>query len=82
MLKYHGLPRASSGGCGHLLPDNTCKIYNSRPDICNVNTMWKNKYSLVMSWDEYAKLSEEMCKLLVEIDSNRQQGATNVDQAE
>jgi Fe-S-cluster containining protein len=69
LLKFHKLPRAENGGCGHLLSDNTCGIYNERPDICNVQTMYYKFHHENISLEDYFKLSEDSCKLLLEIDS-------------
>lgn len=36
-LSKHGLRADESGACTHLLPDNSCEIYETRPDICRVD---------------------------------------------
>lgn len=70
-LKFFNLPIASGGGCGNLLSDNTCKIYNDRPDVCNTKTMWNKYYQHQVSWEEYCKMSEEICKTLINIMENK-----------
>jgi Fe-S-cluster containining protein len=69
VLNFYKLPRAEGGGCGHLLSDNSCNIYNDRPDICNVHTMYNKFHHENLSWEEYIAISEESCKILLEIDS-------------
>lgn len=65
VLKAVGLPRANKGGCANLNDDNTCKIYNTRPLVCNVDGMYEALYSKKgMSKEEFYKLSEEECKKL------------------
>lgn len=36
-LETHGLKADESGACTNLLPDNSCSIYDTRPDICKVD---------------------------------------------
>ena len=36
-----GLPSKDDGSCVHLTEDNKCAIYDTRPDICNIDTMFK-----------------------------------------
>lgn len=62
-LDEHKMPEHPSGGCGHLLPDKTCAIYNTRPEICNVRVMWEKRYS-EFSWDAFKRINEEACKVL------------------
>lgn len=66
-LKIYELPRANTGGCGHLLPDNSCSIYDTRPDVCNTRVMWSKVYHSTVTWEEYTKISEEFCKVLIKL---------------
>lgn len=51
--------------CKHLTSDNMCSIYDDRPDICSVRTMWE-KEPLGLTWDGYKELTTEICKVLDE----------------
>ena len=37
-----GLPDRGDGGCVYLKDDNSCSIYENRPDICRVDKMYEN----------------------------------------
>lgn len=67
VLTVFNLPISKTGGCGNLV-DNKCIIYESRPDICNVRTMWEKFYQSKLTWEEYCNISLEMCDLLKKID--------------
>ena len=45
------------------LQDNLCSIYESRPDICNVEKMYSS-FKEQMSEEEYSRLMTESCKCL------------------
>ena len=60
-LLYYGLPRSERGGCGHLREDNSCAIYESRPDICDVRKVWEQNHRANVSWEDYCLLNEEIC---------------------
>jgi Fe-S-cluster containining protein len=55
---------SGNGRCIHLLDNNLCEIYETRPDICNVKTMYEKIYCSEMSEDEYIKLNTEGCNEL------------------
>jgi len=50
------------GVCIHL-QGTLCDIYEQRPDICNVEKMYKT-FSGQMSYAEYIKMMENSCKLI------------------
>ena len=52
------------GICIHLSDDNLCKIYSTRPDICNVEKMYELYYVNIMSKAEYERKNLEGCKAL------------------
>lgn len=52
------------GVCVNLLPDNSCSIYETRPEICNTNRMYEKLYKPVITWDQYLTYSEKVCKML------------------
>lgn len=64
LLSIFSLPKSPTGGCGHLKEDNSCAIYDNRPDICSVATMYKRYHSKNMTWDEYINLSLKSCEEL------------------
>lgn len=71
VLKIYGLPRSKNGGCGHLLADNSCSIYDARPDVCNVKIMWDKNYSKTVTWDDYKKISEELCTIMMKLNEDK-----------
>ncbi len=65
VLEYYSLPKAEGGGCGHLKEDNTCAIYETRPDVCNVKTRWEKMYKLSnVKWEEYIQINVKACEIL------------------
>jgi len=50
--------------CIHLTTNNLCDIYECRPDICNLEKMYKTVYSKYLTKEEYAQLNLEGCKKL------------------
>lgn len=60
------MPQREDGACIHLAEDNTCKIYETRPDICRVETMFERyKPTLKMSKKEYFKFANECCNTMI-----------------
>lgn len=53
-----------NGKCIYLTDDNKCSIYNNRPEICNVDLMYKKLYSNTYTKDEFYKLNYEVCSQL------------------
>jgi Fe-S-cluster containining protein len=56
-----------NGHCEHLKEDNTCAVYETRPDICRVDVTWYNHHRQRMTKEEYFKKSEQACLDLQEI---------------
>ena len=53
------------GICKYFDKQNlTCKIYETRPDICRVDLMFEKKYFKYYTKDEYFKLNIEACNKL------------------
>lgn len=52
------------GTCVYLTENNLCSIYSCRPDICNIDKMFKLKYHELMSREEYDDMNTEGCILL------------------
>ena len=53
-----------NGVCIHL-KGNLCDIYESRPDICNVETMYEKVYSKLYTRNEFYRLNEIACKKII-----------------
>lgn len=47
--------------------DNKCSIYESRPDVCSVRTMWERNHRANYSWDEYCEMTEKICDTFKEM---------------
>jgi Fe-S-cluster containining protein len=54
----------SSGRCDKLNDDNTCQVYDNRPPLCNVDTMFISHYSKFMSKEEFYAVNTESCNAL------------------
>ena len=54
----------NDGACKHLQEDNTCGIYETRPDICRVDVMFEQRHSKNMSEAEYVAMTEDSCAIL------------------
>lgn len=54
---------SGSGICIHL-KNNLCDIYDSRPDICNVDVMYEKQFRKYYSKNEFYKLNEQVCRYL------------------
>ena len=53
------------GVCKYLDTEtNLCKIYEERPEICNVEKSFDNYYKNIMSEDRYLELNYKGCQLL------------------
>lgn len=48
------------GICVHL-KNNLCDIYNSRPEICNVDLMYEKYYYEKYTQDEYYQMIADAC---------------------
>lgn len=57
--KWGIMPQREDGACIHLSEDNTCKIYDTRPEICRVEKMAERNTK--MSKVEYYKYSNSIC---------------------
>lgn len=59
-LKSFGFPyetKPNSNKCEKLTDDNKCSVYNNRPDVCNIDTMYYKEYS------KLGKTKKEMFKM-------------------
>lgn len=63
---YKHLVDEETGWCKHLQPDNSCEIYEDRPDICNVEKGFqKSDYE---DRTEYYKMNNQYCNQFQEED--------------
>ena len=61
------LPHNGDGVCLHLnKKTNKCSIYNSRPEICRVDKMFKNHFKHKMSKKEFFILNTKACHDLID----------------
>ena len=54
------------GVCVNIGKDNLCKIYDCRPEICNVDLMYKRFFSKHYTKEEFYKINEEQYKKIKE----------------
>lgn len=53
------------GTCRHFDPEiSGCGIYETRPDICRVDTQYALHYAARMSWPTFVALNLEVCAAL------------------
>jgi uncharacterized protein len=54
------------GVCRHLDEiQNTCTIYESRPDICNIQRSYEKHYIPSVSWPDFVALNQLACEELL-----------------
>lgn len=53
-----------NGTCIHLNSANQCVIYNTRPDICNIEKMYELKYKHLFTKQEFYLKNIEVCDKL------------------
>lgn len=53
-----------NGACENLNEDNSCKVYDDRPDICSIRKTWENHSSA--TWRQYMILSAAACNAMQE----------------
>ena len=49
------------GACP-MLKDNKCSIYKNRPDVCNVQTLWRKYLKGKITQEKYYELNKQACK--------------------
>lgn len=55
-----------TGVCKYL-HGNLCSIYENRPDICNVDTMYDKVYHAQFSKEEFYKINQDACKEIIKM---------------
>ena len=58
-----GLPDRGDGACGYLNKDNTCSVYDSRPEVCRVDVMAAKSH---LSKKDYYVESTKACHTLID----------------
>ena len=43
---------------------NTCTIYDSRPDVCNIRVMYEQHYQDSIDWSEFITINQQACEAL------------------
>ena len=51
-------------GCCVFLNGNECTIYETRPEVCRVDTMYEKYYAHQYSREEFWALNEQVCHIL------------------
>lgn len=63
------MPQREDGACINLAEDNTCKIYETRPDFCRVDVMAeKNKPIFGLNQEQYYKMVNKICNKWIKED--------------
>ncbi len=56
-----------TGACEMLdKSTNQCKVYETRPDVCRVDSVYERLFAHHMTRDNYHRASEAACKILQE----------------
>jgi Fe-S-cluster containining protein len=53
------------GHCENLNQDNTCKIYDHRPDICQIDKVWEKHHQHEMTKEQYFQSAAIVCNSLM-----------------
>lgn len=52
------------GACENLLPDNSCAVYDTRPDICSIQRTWEKHHRHTIDLETYQHIGEMSCQIL------------------
>lgn len=55
----------ADGACENLAPDHSCRVYDARPDICNIERTWYKYHSEAMSLKQYYSQSIDVCNMMM-----------------
>ena len=63
-------PINEDGSCSHLQEDNSCAIYEDRPEICHVEKMYDKRHFTMkeLTRKEYYKENNRLCNEWIERD--------------
>jgi Fe-S-cluster containining protein len=50
-----------NGRCENLGEDNKCKIYATRPDVCDIKKIFEKHYKYLINRKDFYDLSEKAC---------------------
>lgn len=54
------------GVCRHFDDtQNTCTIYETRPEVCNVRIMYEKHYQSQFNWAEFVVVNQKACEELL-----------------
>lgn len=60
------------GVCRHYdINTRLCLIYEQRPDVCRVDTYYKQHFQERINWDKFVELNLIACEQLNELDGNK-----------
>ena len=68
------MPDRGDGACIHLTKDNLCSIYETRPELCNMELMWEKRNkeldleSRGLTKIGYFKVNSEVCNSMMKED--------------
>lgn len=54
------------GSCSNLLPDNTCAIYDKRPDVCRTDYTFEKLYAKEFTQEKFDNVMKQGCNILQE----------------
>lgn len=69
------MPDRGDGACKYLTEDNLCSIYDTRPELCNMESMWIKRNDELdleargISKKEYFKINSDVCNEMIEADA-------------
>lgn len=66
VMEVAGFPFSfdSKGACEHLKEDNSCGVYDQRPDICRVEKVWE-KHHPDLSREQYYRSAAMVCNSMM-----------------
>lgn len=68
------MPDRGDGACIHLTKDNLCSIYETRPELCNMELMWEKRNRELdlevrgLTKIGYFKVNSEVCNSMMKED--------------
>jgi len=73
------MPQREDGACIYLAEDNTCKIYATRPELCNMDKMYEvRKKQMNISKKDYFILNNEFCNEMIKEDKMSDEYLINI----
>lgn len=53
------------GACENLMADHSCKVYETRPDICHVDKTWAKHHAESITLVQYQFETAQLCNSLI-----------------